>query len=388
MKKFSTILTVLAVLMFVLTACGPKPTEVVTTPPPATEPPATEPPATAVPPTAAPTEVTVEDCIKAEVFCVALVTDVGRVDDKSFNQSSWEALNQALDEGVVDLVQYIETADAKDYLKNMQTFGDGGFDMIVTSGYNAGASTVEAAVQYPEIFFAGVDQPNSTFDLEGTATNFAGVEYKEDQSAFLAGALAALVSTTHKIGAVAGLSSIPAVWRFGEGYKAGAAYIDGLNGTTTEVTVTYHDDVTIATAFTDPVWGKTTADSMISKGVDIIFGIGGTTGNAGPEAAAAAGALGIGVDKDQYYELVTSQSRLLTSAMKNIKLDVYNLIQAAVAGTFPGGVTYAGTNGLAPYHDCASLVTADMQTMIDTAQAGLADGTLLTGVSKEKPATP
>ena len=330
---------------------------------------------------------TAPDCTKPEVVCAALVTDVGKVTDKSFNQSSWEALQQAKTDGLVQWIQYIETTDAKDYGKNMATFGDAGYDIIVTSGYNAGLSSMAAATVYPNTKFICVDQPASVFTPVGgtTPANYAGVGYKEDQSGFLVGYLAAAMSATHKIGAVAGLSSIPPVWRYGEGYRAGAAYFDSQKSATTEVNVVYHDDVTIATAFTDPVWGKTTADSMLSKGVDVIFGIGGTTGNAGPEEAAAQQKYGIGVDKDQYFELTAAAPYLLSSAMKNIKLDDYTLIKAAVEGTFPGGADYAGTNGYAPFHDLDSKVPDSVKTELQAIQTGLASGTLQTGVPVMKP---
>ncbi len=293
------------------------------------------------------------DCTQADVVCAALVTDVGKVTDKSFNQSSWEALQQAKADGLVQWIQYIETSDAKDYGKNMATFGDAGYDIIVTSGFNAGTASIEAAKAYPQSQFICVDQPASMFTPAGETTpaNYVGVGYSEDKSGFLVGYLGAAMSTSHKIGAVAGLSSIPPVWRYGEGYKAGAAYYDAQKGATTEVNVVYHDDVGIDKAFTDPEWGKTTAENMIGLGVDVIFGIGGTTGNAGPEAAAAAGKYAIGVDKDQYYELTAAAPFMLTSAMKNIKLDDYTLIQQYVEGTIVSGADYAGTNGYAPYHD-------------------------------------
>ncbi len=330
---------------------------------------------------------TAPDCTLPEVICVGLVTDVGKVTDKSFNQSSWEALQQAKEEGLVQWVQYIETTDSKDYSKNIATFGDAGYDVIVTSGYNLGTASIDNAKLYPNTKIIAVDQPAFLFTPAGETTpaNFTGVAYQEDKSGFLVGALAAMMSATHKIGGIAGCSFIPPVWRFGEGYRAGAGYADAQNGTTTEVNVVYHDDVGIEKCFTDPEWGKTTAASMIDKGTDVIFGIGGTTGNAGVTEAAASGLYGIGVDKDQYYELIEAQPFMLSSAMKNIKLDVYTLIGMAVDGTLPGGTDYPGTNGYAPYHDTDSQVPADVKAMMETIYAGLVDGTILTNVPPVKP---
>ena len=98
------------------------------------------------------------DCASDDVFCVGLVTDVGKIDDKSFNQSTWEGVQQAKEEGVADQVQYIETVDAKDYDKNIATFGDENYDVIVTVGFALGEATNAAALKYPDVNFIGVDQ--------------------------------------------------------------------------------------------------------------------------------------------------------------------------------------------------------------------------------------
>ncbi len=104
------------------------------------------------------------DCTSDTVFCVGLVTDVGKIDDKSFNQSAWEGVQQAKTEGVADQVQYIETTDSKDYDKNISTFGDAGYDVIVTVGFGLGEATTAAAAKYPNIKFIGVDQDQSAGD--------------------------------------------------------------------------------------------------------------------------------------------------------------------------------------------------------------------------------
>ena len=101
---------------------------------------------------------TAPDCTKADVFCVGLVTDVGKVDDKSFNQTAWEGVQKAKTDGVANWVQYIETTDAKDYDKNIATFADAGYDEIVTVGFNLTEATYAAAKKYPNVKFIGIDQ--------------------------------------------------------------------------------------------------------------------------------------------------------------------------------------------------------------------------------------
>jgi basic membrane protein A len=197
----------------------------------------------------------------------------------------------------------------------------------------------------------------------------------------MAGALAAMLTETGKIGAVLGTDAVPPVWRFGEGYRAGAAYIDS----DVEVTTVYHNDVGFDKTFTDPEWGKTTAVSMIDKGVDIVFGAGGKTGNGALQGAAEKGKLAIGVDTDQYYTVPECQEVMLTSAMKLITPGTFDLIKMAKDGNFPAGGNFLGTAGLAPYHDCSGLVPADVSAKIDEIDAAFRDGSLETGVPPVKP---
>ncbi len=315
------------------------------------------------------------DCSDADVFCVGLVTDVGKIDDKSFNQSTWEGVKQAEKE-LGAIVQYVETTDSKDYGKNIAQFGDAGFDVIVTVGFGLGEATLEAGPKYPDVKFIGVDQ------FQGDVVpNVVGLIFPEDQSGFLAGALAALMSESGQIGAVLGTDAVPPVWRFGEGYRAGAEYVRP----DIEVSVVYHNDVGFDKTFTDPEWGKTTALSMIDKGVDVIFGAGGKTGNGALMGCAEKGVMAIGVDTDQYYTVPEAQAVLLTSAMKLLTPGTFDLIKMAKEGNFPAGGNYLGEAGLAPYHDLEDKVPADVDAKIQEIDAALKAGSLETGVSPVKP---
>jgi len=318
------------------------------------------------------------DCSSDEVFCVGLVTDVGKINDKSFNQSAWEGVQRAESE-LGAKIQYIETADAKDYDKNIATFADENYDVIVTVGFGMGEATVKAAGLYPNVKFVGVDQ----FQAEDTA-GVVGLNFPEDNAGFLVGALAAMMSESHAIGAVCGTDVVPPVWRFGEGYKAGAAYADGMKGTTTEVFVVYHSDVGFDKTFTDPEWGAQTAQSMMDQGADAIFGCGGITGNGAITAAAQAGAYAIGVDTDQYLTLPEAAPRMLSSAMKLITPGVFDLIKAAQDGNFPVG-NFFGAAGYAPFHDLDSEVPADVKSEMEAINAGLLDGSITTNVPPVKP---
>jgi basic membrane protein A len=326
------------------------------------------------------------NCADADTFCVGLVTDVGKINDKSFNQSAWEGVQRAQAE-LGATVQYIETADAKDYDKNIATFADEGYDTIVTVGFGMGEATVKAAGLYPDIKFIGVDQFQAwqfDDDAGNDVANVAGLNFPEDNAGFLVGALAAMMSKSNKIGAVCGTDVVPPVWRFGEGYKAGAAYADGMNGTTTEVFVVYHSDVGFDKTFTDPEWGASTAKSMMDQGADAIFGCGGITGNGAITAAAQAGAYAIGVDTDQYLTLPEAAPRMLSSAMKLIVPGVFDLIKTVKDGTFVNG-NITGDAGYAPYHDLDSEVPAEVKTTMEQINTGLLDGSIKTNVPPVKP---
>lgn len=319
------------------------------------------------------------NCESEEVFCVGLVTDIGKINDRSFNQSAWRGVQQAHEE-LGALVQYIETADVRDSYKNITTFANENYDVIVTVGFNLREATRTAAEAYPDIKFIGVDQDQ----FEGNLDNVAGLVFPEDQAGFLVGALAALMSETHRVGAVCATDDIPPVWRLGEGYKAGAAYADEEKGIKTDVLVMYHNDVSFETTFVDPDWGETSANAMVKEGVDVIFGCGGVTGNGAITAAARAGIYAIGVDTDQYLTLPEVAPRMLSSAMKLITPGVFELLQSAKDGSFPSG-NYLGHVTYAPFHDLDNQVPAEVKAAMEQINAGLLDGSIKTEVPAVKP---
>ncbi len=348
MKKLYVVIAVLLVAAMLIPACAPK----------------------------------APDCTKADVFCVGMVTDVGKIDDKSFNQSTWEGVKLAEKE-LGAIVQYIETTDSKDYAKNIGTFADAGYDVIVTVGFALGEATAAAAVQYPKISFIGVDQFQAwQYDDDATndIANLVGLGFPEDQAGFLVGALAAQMTKTGKLGGVFGTDAVPPVWRFGEGYRAGAQYINP----NIELFIVYHNDVGFDKTFTDPEWGATTANSMIDKGADVIFGGGGKTGNGAVIGAAQRGVYAIGVDTDQYYTLPEAAPRLLSSALKLLTPGTFDLIKLAKEGKFPSG-NFLGKGGYAPYHDLDAEVPAAVKAKMEEINKALLDGSLQTGVSPVKP---
>lgn len=308
---------------------------------------------------------------------IGLVTDVGRVNDRSFNQSAWDGVKQVgsalgLTEG--DGFKYIETQDSKDYADNIQQFVDAGFNVIVTVGFALGEATTKAAKENPDTYFIGVDQ------FQGEALpNLTGLVFHEDQSGFLAGALAAQLSKTGTIAAVLGTDLVPPVVAFGTGYELGAKYINP------DITVltTYHPGE-ISQAFVDPEWGAATAKQALDQKADVIFGAGGSTGNGALQEVAAAPGAGvdvfcIGVDTDQWETLPAAHPCLVSSAMKLITPSVVDLINTyATDGTMTSG-NYFGGAGLAPFHDFEEKIPQEVKDKLDEIAAGLADGSLTTG---------
>jgi len=307
-------------------------------------------------------------------FRIGLVTDVGEVDDKGFNEAAWTAVIQAAKElGIPDECRgYIETQDAKDYIANMTSFIDEGAKVIVTSGFAAAQATNEAAAQYPDVFFIGTDQW-----YDNPLPNLAGLVFNEDESGFLAGALAALMSKSGVIGGVYGTDVVPPVVYFRQGYENGAKYARS----DIKVLGAYHPGG-LAAGFTDPQWGGETAASMIGQGADVIFGAGGKTGNGALEEAAKRGVWCIGVDVDQYYSLTDAvKPYLLSSAMKMITPGVVDLIKKAHSGNFTSGQIF-GPAALAPYHDTESKIPQDVKDKIAQITKGIQDGSISTGVQK------
>ncbi len=308
------------------------------------------------------------DCASEEVLCVGLVTDVGEVDDKSFNQSSWEGVQQARDE-LGATVDFIETKDAKDYAANIGLFADQNYDVIVTVGFALGEATAEAARNYPDIHFIGVDQ----FQAE-PIDNLAGLIFSEDKSGFLAGVLAGMLTESNTIAGVYGTDLVPPVVAFKEGYEAGAEYINP----DVNVISTYHPGG-LDVAFTDPEWGASTAKQAVDQGADVVFGAGGKTGNGALiEVAGNPGLYCIGVDTDQWETVPEAHPCLVSSAMKLLTPGIFDLVKLHADGNFPAG-NYVGPVGLASFHDFDSKISQEIKDTLAEVDASLADGSISTG---------
>jgi basic membrane protein A len=316
---------------------------------------------------------------------VGLVTDVGGVNDKSFNQSAWVGTQKGAQEFGMD-AKYIESKQPTDYEKNIDQFATEKYDVIITVGFLMGDATAVKAKQYPNIKFAIID--NAYFPTKGVAycddtkkdcyvdgglTNVTSLMFQEDQVGYLAGVLAAGMSKTGVVCSVAGME-IPPVVRFVVGYQNGAKWMKPDIKTPLNVYIP---------SFTDPAKGKEVGNSMIGQGCDVVFGVGGNTGNGGLLAAKEKGLMAIGVDVDQYNTYPEVKDALLSSAAKNVDAAVYEYLKAVNGKTSKAGVFTAnlsnGGIGLAPYHDWDSKIPQAVKDKVKEAADGLKSGTLQTG---------
>jgi len=312
----------------------------------------------------------------SKTFKVGLVTDVGKLTDKSFNAASWQGVQQAAsDKSLCVSAKYIESNQPTDYRKNMETFVDQGYDMIVAVGFLMADDTLAEAKAHPNVKFTIVD---NAYD-PAPPTNLVGLVFKEDQAGYLIGALAGLLTKTNSVGQVLGLK-IPPVQRYADGYIAGAK---STNPNAKVLTV--YQGPGDGAPFNNPAWGQARANDEINQGADIVFGGGGNTGNGALIGALQKGKTCIGVDVDQYLSYPDADKCLVTSAEKHLSLAVKTIITNAVQKKWPAGalVFDAKNNGvgIAPYHDFDSKVPADVKAKIKDIQKKLADGSLQTGVT-------
>jgi basic membrane lipoprotein Med (substrate-binding protein (PBP1-ABC) superfamily) len=375
-------LVMIFMIIPLLAACGGgQPAAQPTTPPAAGQPAPTEAPAAApteapaAAPTEAPAAAPTEAPAATDAIRVALVTDLGRVNDGTFNEFAHNGVLQAQEQYGFEY-KFIETVAQADYVANIQTFVDEGFDVIVTVGFLIQDATAAAAAASPDIVFIGVDQ----FYMPGEFTdNLIGLQFREDQAGFLAGALAAMMSESGTIGIVAGVE-IPPVKKFKHGFDNGARYV--------------RPDIDLLgvylPTFIDPALGASTAELQIGAGADVIFGAGGPTGSGAIKAAAEQGAFVIGVDQDEFLTTFSNGSapgadRILSSASKRVDVAVSTEISRVIEGTFVGNgiaVFDAAGNGigLAPFHLTEDSIPDGVKAKLDEIFAAMADGTLNTGV--------
>lgn len=312
-------------------------------------------------------------------FRVGMVTDVGGIDDKSFNATSWQGMELAQQELGVE-VAYLESQQQADYAANITQFIDQGYDMIITVGFLLGDDTKKFAEQNPNTKFAIVD-----FAYDPPIPNVLGLTFATDEAAFLAGYLAAGMTKTGKVGTFGGIK-IPPVTIFMVGFEYGVNYYNQKHGTNVQVLGwnTAKDEGLFVGNFESTDDGRRAGEDLIAEGADIIMPVAGQVG-LGTAAAVKdhPGTMLIGVDTDWCVSAEEYCPVVLTSVMKNMHIAVRDAIKMAKEGTFQGGV-YVGTLknggvGIAPFHEFDDDVPASLKAELEEVAKGIKDGTIDTG---------
>ena len=355
MKKLLSIL--LATLMVLsLVACGSKAST------PATDAPAAETKAEEVKPSG------------PETFDLALVTDLGTIDDKSFNQGAWEGLVRYAEENGISHKYYQpQEAGTNAYKATIDLAIEGGAKVVVCPGYLFEEPVFLAQEEHPDVHFILLDGTPHNADGSDTtiASNTMPILYEEDEAGFLAGYAATKDGNTH-FGFLGGIA-VPAVVRFGLGY------VQGIDAAAKELGVECDVKYNYTGQFAATPEAQSLAASWYNSGTQVVFGCGGAVGNSAMSAAEGKNqqegsfvAKVIGVDVDQYSESDT----VITSAVKMLSNSVYDAITMHYNGTFPGGkvTTFNASNngvGAAMEHNKFTTFTeADYDALYEDLKSG------------------
>jgi len=319
-------------------------------------------------------------------FKVAQVTDLGGIDDKSFNAGAYAGIEKAVaDLGVEG--KYLESQQQSDYNKNIQQLVDEETNLIITVGFLLGVDTATAAKANPNTKFAIVDyaypdcfgDPADEGKTCGSTTELAnvmGLTFATDQAAFLAGYAAAATTQTGKVATFGGIN-IPPVSIFMKGFEAGVKYYNQSMGKNVEVLGwnTEANDGSFTGNFESTDDGRSFAESFVQEGADIVMPVAGPVGLGSAAYCKETGSCKIiGVDVDWTVSASEYTDVILTSVLKNVNVAVYDATKAAVDGSFKGGV-YVGTLanggvGLAP----VAGASADLKAALEKLQADIISG--------------
>jgi simple sugar transport system permease protein len=304
-----------------------------------------------------------------------LVTDVGRIDDGTFNQYAYEGLKRAAEEHDLE-IEVIETEDADQYEGNLRQLIEQGCRLIVTIGSKTGPAVERLARRHADTHFILVDHE----PLPDTE-NVTGLVFAEDEAGFLAGALAGLVTEREKVGFVGGVD-LPPVRRFYRGFEHGVAHTNRR----AEVLETHTE------SFTDREVGREKGRELVEQDADVIFAAAGRSGSAAIQAAAEAGAWVIGADQDQWHTTfedgeAPGAERLLTSAVKQVDEAVYQAVRRAMTGELEEDVLRFNLAnqgvGLASFHAADTAVPSEVRGKIREITEGLRDGRIETHVGPQ-----
>jgi basic membrane protein A and related proteins len=324
-------------------------------------------------------------------FLGCMVTDTGGIDDRSFNASSWQGMQEAAAADSNIKVTYLQSTTQSDYIPNINTFLTQKCGIIVTVGFLMGSATETAAKAHPSQDFAIVDCSYASECLTGTKeANIDQLTFNTVQDGFLGGYLAAGMTKTGKVATFGG-EDFGTVTIYMDGFWDGVQYYNSKHGTHVQV-LGWNEKTqkgSFTGDFTNQTKGQTVTQTFISEGADIIFPVAGNVGlgaaKAVQDADNAAGSQKVNmfwVDTDGCTSAPQYCKYFITSVEKGIQTAVKNAVLSAANSTFKGG-TYIGTlaNGgavLAPFHDFTGKVPAALQSELAQVGAGIANGSIST----------
>lgn len=263
-------------------------------------------------------DVTGPDEETAEEKVVFMVTDMGGVDDRSFNESGWEGFKRFRDEIDGWTAEYIESNSDEDYIPNLRKAVESGAELVWAIGYMMADHLDAVAVDNPDKFFAIID-----WETDEPRDNVSYVVFKEHEGSFLVGLVAGLMTESNKIGFIGGMEG-DLIKKFEVGFRAGVFTVNP----DAEVIVQY------AQSWSDTEKGNQIANQMISAGADVIYHAAGGVGIGVAAACEENEVWFIGVDQDQS---VLTPEFTLTSMLKRVDNACYSISKALVEGNFPGG---------------------------------------------------
>lgn len=310
------------------------------------------------------------DCFRDDVFCAGLVTDTLGIEDNGVNQDAWVGLQEAKNSGLANQADFIESIDARDYMKNIAYFAEHGYDVVFTSGIALQDETLQAADLYPASVFVGLNQ---TF--EESRPNLISVTFSEDQMGFAAGWLAANISETGIVAGVCETSGIDAMWRYCEGFRAGVKYAEK----NVQAIIVYRENGDREKLFIDEEWGYQTGSDLILRGADVVFAAGGVTGQGALRAATENKVMGIGTERNQAEALGESGLGVVTSFYGRGSSEVQAMMRLVKSGEFVGQWL-----GQVQYLPLGPQFPPSLTSDLDVLLAGLASGELRTNVSKSR----
>jgi basic membrane protein A len=284
-------------------------------------------------------------------------------------QPAWETI-RLREQELNGQVRAVNTADPEDYQRNIDQLVRGGSTVVVTVGVDLAQVTQDAAEKNPSLKFVGVDQYQ-----DRVLPNVVGLVFDDDKAGFLAGALAGLVTKSNQVGAIVGPGWMSTMVNLGEGFAAGAEYVNP----NVDVFLEYHPGE-LPEGLADAKWGTETTAQMVQDGADVIFAAGGKTGQAALEVARQKGVPAIGAEVDQYDALPSVRSVLLTSVIKIVSTQqVQQLVKGVSDGSVKGGNVF-GDIQIAPFREAEAKIPKTVRDRLQTIERGLKQGSVKTGV--------